>query len=212
NPQCGFCTAMANDLAALSTDSRNGRPVPLVVTTGEIGLNRQLVEQHGIRCTVLRQEQMEVAAQYHAAGTPMGYRIDADGRIASDLAVGAEALLRMAEPDTDDQSKSGKGEKSHGKEPDPSLSRSRLKRDGLKAGTVAPAFRLPRIDGGELALSDLRGGRMLLVFSDPDCGPCDEVAPLLQDLHESRPDLQVVVISRRDADATRAKAERLGLT
>ena len=39
NPQCGFCTAMANDLAALSTDSRNGRPVPLVVTTGEIGLN-----------------------------------------------------------------------------------------------------------------------------------------------------------------------------
>src|SRR5690606_19081328 len=138
NPQCGFCTAMANDLAALSTDSRNGRPVPLVVTTGEIGLNRQLVEQHGIRCTVLRQEQMEVAAQYHAAGTPMGYRIDADGRIASDLAVGAEALLRLAEPDTDDQSKSGKGEKSHGKEPDPSLSRSRLKRDGSRPAPWRP--------------------------------------------------------------------------
>jgi peroxiredoxin len=212
NPQCGFCTAMADDLAALPTDGKNGRPLPLVITSGDIATNRQLIDQHGMGCTVLRQEQMEVAAQYHAAGTPMGYRIDADGRIASELAAGAEALLRLAEPDAAQHAKSGKGKKPHGKEPDPSLSRSRLKRDGLKAGAVAPEFRLPRIDGGELSLADLRGGRVLLVFSDPDCGPCDEVAPLLQEVHESRPDLQVVVISRRDGDATRIKAEKLGLT
>jgi peroxiredoxin len=71
---------------------------------------------------------------------------------------------------------------------------------------------LPRLDGGELALADLRGGRVLLVFSDPNCGPCDELAPRLQELHVQRPDLQVVVISRRDAAATRAKADALGLT
>jgi peroxiredoxin len=34
----------------------------------------------------------------------------------------------------------------------------------------------------------------------------------LQELHRERPDLQVLVISRRDAEATRAKAEMLGLT
>jgi peroxiredoxin len=50
------------------------------------------------------------------------------------------------------------------------------------------------------------------VFSDPNCGPCDELAPRLQDLHFDRPDLRVVVISRRDAEATRAKAEAFGLT
>jgi peroxiredoxin len=98
------------------------------------------------------------------------------------------------------------------KHPGPSLARSRINRSGLKAGATAPEFTLPRIDAGELSLSDLRGQRVLLVFSDPDCGPCDQLAPRLQELHLNRPDHQVLVISRRDADATRAKAESLGLT
>jgi peroxiredoxin len=71
---------------------------------------------------------------------------------------------------------------------------------------------LPRIDGSDLALADLRGGRVLLVFSDPDCGPCDELAPRLQELHLQRPDLQVLVVSRQDAEATRTKAAGLGLS
>jgi peroxiredoxin len=92
------------------------------------------------------------------------------------------------------------------------LARSRLNRSGLKAGTTAPGFQLPRIDGGELALADFKGERSLLVFSDPECGPCDELAPRLQELHAQRSDLRVLMISRRDADATRAKAQSLGLT
>src|SRR6266516_2146714 len=51
-----------------------------------------------------------------------------------------------------------------------SLARSKINRDGLKAGTSAPSFRLPRLDGGELSLEELRGTRILLVFSDPHCG------------------------------------------
>src|SRR5262249_14369827 len=57
-----------------------------------------------------------------------------------------------------------------------------------------------------------RGRRLLLVFSDPECGPCEELAPRLQELHVQRPDLRVLVISRRDAEATRAKADALGLS
>ncbi len=68
------------------------------------------------------------------------------------------------------------------------------------------------MDGGELSLADLRGGRVLLVFSDPDCGPCDELAPRLQEIHLRRPDLQVLVVSRRDVEANRAKVAALGLT
>ncbi|HMF13107.1 MAG TPA: redoxin domain-containing protein [Gemmataceae bacterium] len=90
--------------------------------------------------------------------------------------------------------------------------RSRLNRSGLRAGTVAPDFRLPRIDGGELSLAELRGGRVLLVFSDPNCGPCDELAPRLQRLHLEQPDLHVLVVSRHDAEATRAKADAVGLS
>jgi len=204
NPKCGFCTKMAADLAALPTEGDGGRAVPIVVTTGDAEENRRAIEQYGIRCVVLLQEQMEVASQYRAQGTPTGYRIDAEGRIASELAVGADPLLELAAGNP----VSAK----HSKQPDPSLARSRLNRSGLKVGEAAPEFQLPRINGGELSLSDLRGRHVLLVFSDPECGPCDELAPQLEELHQHRPDLQVLVISRRDADATRAKAAALGLT
>jgi peroxiredoxin len=63
-----------------------------------------------------------------------------------------------------------------------------------------------------LALAELRDRPVLLVFSDPQCGPCDEIAPRLQELHEEQTDLQVLVVSRRDAEATAAKADALGLT
>jgi peroxiredoxin len=213
NPQCGFCTKMAAHLAALPPDGMDGGPVPLIVTTGDADQNRKLVEQHGIRCVVLLQEQMEIASQYHAQGTPMGYRIDADGRIASELTVGAEPLLHLAStPFSRVPTGRALHTTSKHKQPDPSLARSRLNRNGLKAGETAPEFTLPNIDGTELSLSDLRGERVLLVFSDPDCGPCDDLAPRLQALHITRPDLQVLVISRRDGKASRAKADSFGLT
>ncbi len=225
NPKCGFCTRMTAGLAALPVEGGSGRAVPLVVTTGDADENRKLVEQHGIRCVVLLQQQMEVASQYRAQGTPMGYRIDAAGRIASELAIGAEPLLQLAGPLSQRLAATGgsaneRAPRTSGngaahkqpKHPDPSLARSRLNRNGLKAGATAPEFTLPRIDGGELSLADLRGERVLLVFSDPDCGPCYELAPRLQELRLSRPDLQVVVVSRRDAETTRAKAESFGLT
>ena len=214
NPQCGFCTKMAADLATLPADGGEGRTVPIVVTTGDADQNRKLVERHGIHCVVLVQEQMEVASKFRAQGTPMGYRIDAEGRIASELTVGAESLLKLADPKAAHEpaaSANGKSSIHKCKQPDLSLARSKLNRTGLKAGAVAPDFSLPRVGGGELSLADLRGRRVLLVFSDPHCGPCDELAPQLQELHEQRPDLQVLVISRRDAEATHAKAAALGL-
>ena len=79
NPQCGYCTQMATDLAALPAEGSDRRAVPVVVTTGDGEENRKLVERYGIRCLVLLQEQMEVAAMYGATGTPMGYRIDGAG-------------------------------------------------------------------------------------------------------------------------------------
>jgi peroxiredoxin len=214
NPKCGFCTKMAADLAALPVDGGGGGAVPLVVTTGDAEENRKLVEQFGIRCLVLLQKEMEVASKFRAQGTPMGYRIDSQGRIASELAVGAESLLKLATGKALHRHEpvAANGSAANGHQNDPSLARSKLNRSGLKFGAVAPEFRLPRIDGGELSLADLRGGRVLLVFSDPNCGPCDELSPRLQEIHLQRPDVQVLVVSRREAEATRTKAAALGLS
>jgi peroxiredoxin len=214
NPNCGFCTKMAAALAALPAEGGDQRAIPIVVTTGDAEENRKLVERYGIRCLVLLQERMEVAEKFRAQGTPMGYRIDGAGRIASQLAVGAEPLLQLAAmaPHSHEPDASANGSMPNGKKSDPSLARSRLNRSGLKAGTRAPDFRLPKINGGDLSLADFRGGRVLLVFSDPDCGPCDELAPRLQEIDLQRPELQVLVVSRRNVEANRAKADALGLT
>jgi peroxiredoxin len=92
------------------------------------------------------------------------------------------------------------------------LHQSRINRDGLRAGTPAPLFRLPQVDGGELNLKEYHGRRTLLVFSDPECGPCDRLAPQLEELHRTRNDFSILMVSRRDEEANRKKIDSLGLT
>jgi len=93
-----------------------------------------------------------------------------------------------------------------------SLARSKIKRDGLKAGTSAPDFRLPCLDGSEVSLQDYRGRRVLLVFSDPHCGPCNHLAPQLEQFHRVRRDIEVVMISRAESKENRAKVKEHKLT
>jgi len=220
NPQCGFCMQMADDLAALPVDGADVRPLPLVVSTGDAEQNRQLVAEHKIRCPVLLQKAMEVAAQFKVSGTPIGYLIDEQGNIASAQAVGSVALLALATAPAagmDGHEANGSAPGGNGQAPakgkaNRGLQASRIKRDGLNAGTPAPGFRLPRLDGGELSLEDYRGRHVLLVFSDPECGPCEELARRLQGMSMERPDLQVVMVSRLDPEVNRQKIAHLGLT
>jgi peroxiredoxin len=214
DPQCGFCRRMAPDLAALPIDGSRGRPVPLMITTGDPEQNRALIAECGIRCPVLLQQTVEVTSRYQATATPMGYLIDEKGIIASDLAAGADALLALAA-----QESAPVGEltavNTNGhrvSKDDRPLETSRLIRDGLPAGTAAPAFRLPRLDGGELSLEEYRGRRVLLIFSDPSCGPCMRMLPELEQLHCRTRDLAVVLISRGEIDTNRTKVTGYGLT
>ncbi|MFN0072170.1 MAG: PqqD family peptide modification chaperone [Chloroflexota bacterium] len=83
---------------------------------------------------------------------------------------------------------------------------SRLKRDGLSGGTVAPDFRLPDLNGVNHSLAELRGAPVLLVFSDPACGPCQILTPDLARLSQERAgELSILMISRGDVEANRAK-------
>jgi peroxiredoxin len=216
NPGCGFCTRMAADLAALPIDGAGGRPLPLVISTGGVDANRKLIEEHGIRCPVLLQEGMEVGGRYQANGTPMGYLIDEQGNIASELAVGGPAVLDLAtRPNAAANGSApapanGNGHAAlGGKRP---VEESKIQRHGLPAGTAAPDFRLPLLHGGELALSEYRGREVLLVFSDPNCGPCDQLAPRLEQLARRTPGVQVLMVTRGEEAANRAKTARHGLT
>jgi peroxiredoxin len=242
NPACGFCRDLAPKLKEKTVGRKqkaemeagghvpgNGgppeRPNVLIITTGDAETNRKLFEEHKLGCPVLLQKGSEVAEAYKANGTPSGYLIDADGKIATDLAIGADALLALLEGKTENRKQkaemeqgpsapvAGNGHDRENRFKAPSLARSKIKRDGLKAGTAAPDFSLPRLDGrGDLSLSELRGRRVLLVFSSPGCGPCNTVAPELEKFHRAHPELEVVMISKGEPKENRAKVKEHGLT
>ena len=92
------------------------------------------------------------------------------------------------------------------------LSQSRIERNGIKPGTVAPDFTLPDVNGRRVSLQDYRGKRVILVFSDPHCGPCMQLAPYLVRAYERRRvATEIVMISRGEAEENRQKAESLGI-
>ena len=90
------------------------------------------------------------------------------------------------------------------------VAESRIEREGLKAGTRAPLFSLPDLHGRALSLEEYRGRRVLLVFSDPNCGPCNALAPELVRLDAENPALQLLVVSRGELEENRLKAREYG--
>jgi len=94
---------------------------------------------------------------------------------------------------------------------DRSLANSRINRDGLRPGVTAPAFSLPTVDGRTVSLANYVGRRVLLVFSDPGCGPCVAMLPRL-DSAARVSDVPVLVISRGGVDANRQKLAQAGST
>jgi len=85
-------------------------------------------------------------------------------------------------------------------------------RKGKKPET--PAFSLPRLDGGRLASSSLRGKAHVVNFWASWCIPCREEAPLLEQAsHRYRGRLAVLGVDHQDfAGDARAFARRYGMT
>ena len=84
--------------------------------------------------------------------------------------------------------------------------------NGLSDGTAAPSFNLPSLDGENVSLQQFLGRRVLLVFSDPSCGPCNSLTPRLERLSRRTPDIQIIMVSRGDVVVNRKKVAQHGLT
>ena len=59
------------------------------------------------------------------------------------------------------------------------LDSARRAPEGLPVGTVAPEFDLPDLAGERRTLAQFRAQPLLLVFFNPDCGYCRDMAPKL---------------------------------
>ena len=97
NPDCGFCQRMLEGLKAWEVKPPPGAPRLLFVSTGTVEAN----EAMGLRSPVVLDEDFKVRSMFGAYGTPMAMLVDAQGTIASELAIGAVAVLRLAHSSQD---------------------------------------------------------------------------------------------------------------
>jgi peroxiredoxin len=228
---CIHCEEMLSQLASAVSQTTGAGPAVLIVSSGSVQENRKFFGKHVPACPVVLQEESEVSALHHASVTPMAYVVDEQGVTYGDALVGTAAILNALRAGSgagvSDEARAdvtggvpqlvpvggpAAEASSNYSAVNSSVMGSRINRNGLKAGTAAPDFTLPSLEGSELSLNSFRGKPVLLVFSDPNCGPCDELMPKLEQIHRTSEDLQVLVISRGDPAENRNKVRKLGLT
>lgn len=85
--------------------------------------------------------------------------------------------------------------------------------EGLPVGAPAPGFELPELGGGTLSLASLRasGKPVLLLFTDPECGPCATLLPEVGRWQRAE-HLEIALISRGDPGENRDQVAEHGLT
>ena len=92
NPGCGFCQQMLPDLKLWEENPPNEAPRLLMVSAGTEEAN----EAMGLSSPVMLDQQFAAGRSFGAGGTPSAVLVDAEGKIASEVAVGAPAVLELA--------------------------------------------------------------------------------------------------------------------
>jgi peroxiredoxin len=93
NPGCGFCQRMLDDVKTWEKKRQKDAPKLVVISSGPVEANRE----QGFRSPLGLDEGFNVGKVFGAAGTPSAVLVDADGNVASPVAVGAEQVLELLE-------------------------------------------------------------------------------------------------------------------
>jgi peroxiredoxin len=203
---CSFCAGIGKELALLEDAFTTQKLQLVLLSQGEANANRKQAKQLGLESPILLgKDGSEALELFHDFGTPAAYLLDKQGLVERRVVVGSDQVLTLARQlATGTERKGLPGERT--------VAKSHIERHGLKAGTPAPVFRLPDLSGRMVSLEEYRGSQLLLVFTDPHCGPCDQIAPELVRLHGQHQGngLALVMVGRGDPEENREKARRNG--
>ncbi len=93
DPSCGPCNELFPDIARWQREWRDALTIA-VVSAGHPEANRAKATEHGLLHLVV-QERREVAAAYATTATPSAVLVAADGRVASPLVAGGDAIWKL---------------------------------------------------------------------------------------------------------------------
>jgi peroxiredoxin len=210
--KCGFCEAIAEDLASLEADFEKQNAQIVLLASGDESFNREHATRHGLKAVTLLLKGQQIPEPFEQQGTPVAYFLDERAQVAAPFASGADEVLALARRIAASADPIQPKPERRQLRSERTLAESRIERNGLKPGTRAPDFRLPDLQGQTVSLNDYRGRRVLLVFSDPNCGPCDELAPHLSRLHQQHESnrLAIILVGRGSKEENLSKAEEFG--
>jgi thiol-disulfide isomerase/thioredoxin len=92
SPSCGFCQQMLDEVKRWERNPPRNAPDLVIVSSGTAEVNRQ----QGFRSTVLLDPIFGAGNVLGAGGTPSAVVIDEEGRVASEVGVGAASVMELA--------------------------------------------------------------------------------------------------------------------
>jgi peroxiredoxin len=95
NTGCGFCQQMLPDLKQWESEAPESAPRIVVVSAGSEEANREM----GLTSPILLDQNFATGRAFGASGTPSAVLVDKEGKVASEVAVGAPAVMALAEAD-----------------------------------------------------------------------------------------------------------------
>jgi thiol-disulfide isomerase/thioredoxin len=95
NPGCGFCQQMLPDLKQWESEAPESAPRIVVVSAGSEEANREM----GLTSPILLDQNFATGRAFGASGTPSAVLVDPEGKVASEVAVGAPAVMELAGAD-----------------------------------------------------------------------------------------------------------------
>jgi thiol-disulfide isomerase/thioredoxin/uncharacterized membrane protein YphA (DoxX/SURF4 family) len=91
NVTCGFCQRMLPDLKEIEEEAGEKIAQILIISQGDIEANRE----QGLKSRMVIDDGFTLGRAFGANGTPSAIVLDEDGKVATSLAVGADAVLNL---------------------------------------------------------------------------------------------------------------------
>jgi thiol-disulfide isomerase/thioredoxin len=93
NVGCGFCQRMISDLKEIEDEAGDKLSRVLFVSQGDIEANKE----QGLKSKMVIDDGFTMGKAFGANGTPSAIKLDAEGKVASQLAIGADPVLTLIE-------------------------------------------------------------------------------------------------------------------